>query len=535
VNLTEAESRSIQEIEYKMKPFRSVRLQDRIRIVGSAGFLMLGCTTFAARAELLYFRNGGEVQAPASIEGDRVVIELADRRYEFLHDDFRKIVSGFTPEREWNARRQQAQTRGFAARFEAAWWAITNGLGYEATDELRALHESDPAHAPTARMVAALDRLAKPVGAPELREFRMALGTSTTIAHGPHIVLLHQQADREAQDRVALLERVITSYYLFFAAEGIELRAPERRLVCAWFGEQKDYLAFLRSQGADAFATTKGYYHPTWNAVVAYDELSSDRQQSGQETARARRDELRQFQTTVDLLPFRAKLRVTLTGESPRTLDRAAAISLIDRLEREVRREELLLDLERRAINEGTAAHEMIHLLATASGFLPRHDSFPVWLQEGLAMQFEVIRAGRWAGISRVNEPRLPDWRRIQPPPSLKPIIRDTDYGRGYRRDLYAQAWSLVYYLRVARPEQFLTFLDLLRSPDASLSDLSPSDRWLSTFRRAFGPDFESLERKWHQYIAALQTPLEKHASEPQLPSPHEVKSSKSFPNRAKN
>ncbi|MGB0067789.1 MAG: DUF1570 domain-containing protein, partial [Isosphaeraceae bacterium] len=185
---------------------------------------------------------------------------------------------------------------------------------------------------------------------------------------------------------------------------------------------------------------------------------------------------------------------------------------------REVRREELLLDLERRAINEGTAAHEIIHLLAANSGLLPRHDAFPVWLQEGLAMQFEVIRGDRWAGISRANDPRLPDWRRIQPPPPLEPLVRDAGYGRGYRRDLYAQAWSLVYYLRVQHPPQFLTFLDLLRGPDASLAELSPSERSLTAFRRAFGSDLETLERGWHQYMATVQTPLERHAPDPQLP-----------------
>ena len=209
---------------------------------------------------------------------------------------------------------------------------------------------------------------------------------------------------------------------------------------------------------------------------------------------------------------------MTLTGESARTIDRATALALIDRLEREVRREELLLDLERRAINEGTAAHEIVHLLAANSGLLPRNDAFPVWLQEGLAMQFEVIRGGRWAGISRANDPRLLDWRRIQPAPSLEPVVRDLGYGRGYRRDLYAQAWSLVYYLRLEHGPQFLTFLDLLRGPDASLADLLPSDRSLTAFRRAFGSDLETLDRDWHQYMATVQTPLERHAPVPQLP-----------------
>ena len=233
----------------------------------------------------------------------------------------------------------------------------------------------------------------------------------------------------------------------------------------------------------------------------------------GHETARARRDELQQFQSTVDRLPARAKLRVTLTGESARTYRTGLhALALIDRLEREVRREELLLDLERRAINEGTAAHEIIHLLAANSGLLPRHDAFPVWLQEGLAMQFEVIRGGRWAGISRANDPRLPDWRRIQPPPSLEPLVRDAGYGRGYRRDLYAQAWSLVYYLRVRasravpdipRPASQPRRLALRSLPERALADRLPP-----RFRLRLG----GSERGWHQYMATVQTPLERHA-----------------------
>ena len=84
-------------------------------------------------------------------------------------------------------------------------------------------------------------------------------------------------------------------------------------------------------------------------------------------------------------------------------------------------------------------------------------------------MQFEVIRGGRWAGIGRAHDLRLPDWRRIQPPLRLEPLVRDAGFGRGYNRDLYAQAWALVYYLRAQHPQQFLTFLDLLRAPDAGL------------------------------------------------------------------
>src|SRR5262249_35440299 len=211
----------------------------------------------------------------------------------------------------------------------------------------------------------------------------------------------------EANERIELLERVIMGYHLLFAAEGIELAVPRRRLVSAWFADKKDYLAFLHSEDADAFATTRGYFHPTWNAVVAYDARSSAQQRTAREKLAARREELRRFGERVDHAPARSRIRVKLADQPVRTVGRAAAKALIDRLSGEVTCEELLLELDWRAIDLGTAAHEMIHQLAGDSGLVTRHDGFPHWLHEGLAAQFEVIRGGRWAGISRAHDLRL--------------------------------------------------------------------------------------------------------------------------------
>ncbi|HKI18239.1 MAG TPA: hypothetical protein VKA15_10175, partial [Isosphaeraceae bacterium] len=104
----------------------------------------------ACRAELVYFRKGAEAQLPVKIEGDRVNLIMPDGRVELRRNDFRAIVPGFWPEAEWEARRQKAQTRGFAARYTAAWWAIENGLTREVIPEIRALHQVDPKHASTA-------------------------------------------------------------------------------------------------------------------------------------------------------------------------------------------------------------------------------------------------------------------------------------------------------------------------------------------------------------------------------------------------
>ena len=497
---------------------------------------LTGLVDRPGRAELIYFRKGGEVQLPATVQGDRVILDLPDTRIELLPEDIRKRVPGFWPGAEWEARRRQAQPGGFAARFAAAWWAIENGLTSEVAAELRALHALDPNHGPTARMVAVLDRLDRPCADPDLAGFRQALGTATKVARGPHVVLLHQHSDAEANERVALLERVILGYHLLFAVQGVDLAVPRHRLMSAWLADRKDYLAFLHEQGAEAFGTTSGYFHPTWEAVVAFDARSTAKQQTAREALRARREELRQFAATLDRLPARGRLRVKLADEPARTVGGAEGRALRDRLEREIAYRTALLDLDWRAIDLGTAAHEMVHQLAADSGLLPRHDAFPYWLHEGFAAQFEVIRGGRWAGLSRAHDLRLPDWRKIQPPPKLERLVRDAGFGRGYQRELYAQAWALVYYLRTRHPDAFLTFLDLLRSPgwddEVSLPQ-TRADRVFGAFQRAFGSDLEGLERDWHRFMAGIQTPLEQHAptSLPaSKPSPHEVSTRPSAP-----
>ena len=149
----------------------------------------------------------------------------------------------------------------------------------------------------------------------------------------------------------------------------------------------------------------------------------------------------------------------------------------------------------------------MVHQLVASSGLAPRHDDFPVWLHEGFAAQFEVLRGGRWAGIGRVHDLRLPDWRALQPPPRLAPLVRDLGFGHGYRRDSYAAAWALVYYLRKDHSQDFLTFLDLLRAPQAAPDPRG--DRVLSAFKSAFGANLDTLESDWHRYIASLSSPLE--------------------------
>src|SRR5689334_11511349 len=95
-------------------------------IVTVAWLLLAG----SVRAELVYFAKGGRAQLPATTEGRTVRLETPDGPLDFDRGDFRKIVPGHSPEREWASRRASALKGGGGgeARYAAAWWALENGL-----------------------------------------------------------------------------------------------------------------------------------------------------------------------------------------------------------------------------------------------------------------------------------------------------------------------------------------------------------------------------------------------------------------------
>lgn len=460
-----------------------------------------------SRAELLDFAEGGVVQLPATIEGETVRVEAPEGTYTFARSDFRRIVPGHWPDREWPERAREARAGGIAERYEAARWALDHGLVEPAAAMLRFAHKADPFHQPTARMVAALDRLEAPCPAPDLDAIARALPDRFTIAQGAHVVLLHQHEDAEAAQRVALLEQIVTAYYLEFAALGIVLPTPSRKLPSAWFAERTDYLAFLRAEGAEAFLTTRGYHHPTRGVVVTYDARSDDRQRWARAELEARRRMLDGFERQIQRMPDGGQIRPNLRGVPAQGLDRDAAESLLARLRRDVDRRQLLIEQSRYQFDRCIAAHEMVHQLVAASRLAPHYADFPIWLHEGLAMQFEAFRGGHWAGLGTAPASRLHDWHALRPLPRLAPLLRDAGLGRGYSRDPYAQAWGFVSYLLHSRPADFVALLDRLRLPSPTLVDRS--DRVLDAVHDVFGEDLEPIQADWRRVLSETRLPLE--------------------------
>ncbi len=441
----------------------------------------------SARAELLYFNDGGRLHVAAEVRDGHVRIKGATEEYVFRTEDFLKIVPGHDPEQDWKARRETALESGAEARFAAAWWALENGLVAEAAAMLRAAHAVDSAHQPTARLVALLDHLDRPCPDPETASLRNAIGVRLDTAHSCHVVLYHQSSRAQAETRIDLLERVLTAYYLVLTADGIDLNLPDEKLVCVALRDQSDYLRFLRSQHAGAFSTTYGYYHPALRAVVTFDLRTAPRWAAA----------CRALDSARSALPLASDSRPSL--DDPKT--------------RNLQRQRLLQEMEIRANADGTAAHELIHALTCASGLAPTLEDFPHWLHEGLAAQFEVVRGNRWAGVGQAHDIRLTDWRKVEAAPNLDGLIRDRGFGQGYKSALYARSWALVGFLRHAQSTQFLTFLHLLRRPP----DRTQSPKFASSFHKAFGSNLPLLEAEWVRFFQVLQTPLEEFA--PQSPS----------------
>ena len=184
------------------------------------------------------------------------------------------------------ARRKSSGPASFEARFAAAWWAIENGLTTEVAAELRELHALDPKHQPTARMAAILDRLDQPCTDPDFGRFQTCPGNRNEggprTARDPAAPAFRSRSGRADRAAGACDYRLLSC----IRRAGSRVDVPRTRLVSAWFADQKDYLAFLRSEGADAFATTRGYYHPTWKAVVTFDARSTDPQRTAQQSWR---------------------------------------------------------------------------------------------------------------------------------------------------------------------------------------------------------------------------------------------------------
>lgn len=500
-------SHSREPLSKGLSPFRRARpiggqpMSRRIRGAVAIGLGWLLWGSEEARGEVVEFRAGGTACLPAEIDGDVVKLLAPGKSYEFRRSDFRAIEPGGCPEREWPEKLKGAKSGGARALYEAGWWALSHGLTTEAVDCLVEAHRIDPSMEPLGKLTRVVERLGGARPDPDVDRVKAGLATSFEETRSDHVLLLHQQPEAEAKELVETLEKVIATFYLTFTAQGFDLELPAERVVVVWYAESDLFHEQVKREAGEYLPSNDGYYAPARGIVLLADTRDTPAHRNAAEANRERMSQVERAAEEVGRMPARGRVRLSLAGEPSRPMDRAGASQSLDRARREVDRQERLLDLRRRQIDVGTAAHEMVHLLASRSGLLPGGASYPIWLQEGLATQFEVVRGGRWAGVGRVHESRLDEWNRTGHRVRLDSLLSDAGLGHGYEPGRYAASWAWVHYLRQKHPGAFVDYLDRLRAP--SRQGAAEGTEYLIG---RIGSPLEEVEADWHEYMKILKT-----------------------------
>lgn len=140
-----------------------------------------------------------------------------------------------------------------------------------------------------------------------------------------------------------------------------------------------------------------------------------------------------------------------------------------------------------------TIIHEAVHQIAFNSGLQKRFAPCPFWLNEGLAMYFEVpdLKSKRgWNAIGQVNNMRLRQLRKMLSGDQsnfFDAIIQGDQKFREPEQILnsYAEAWAMTYFLMKRKPKELGAYLKQLNASQL-LSEPDEEQR-VALFEKHFG------------------------------------------------
>lgn len=465
-------------------PEMKISLQGRIAISGNAVTL-----SHPAVTEQLLF-------APDLRRMQNLPVNAGPTAAAPTRPDMGEIVRASTIQQEFSKRLGQAG-KSPEAILSAGIFAVKKGLPKELVTAADKALEVDARHA-VARRVKDLSKQMEenlPENPATERELRGLIGRpEMKVASSKHFLLLYDTSDTlgkgerktRAQKRLEMLEDAYETFLLFFVAHDVELSVPQERLAAVLFHDRRAYDELSgRLNPAQPGAT--GFYDRAHNVCVFVDTCASDR--------------FKALETLVkDYEPLAERARRTRSNPD---------------LVRFTKTLGLLVDVEHENSDVEVVDHVATLQLASSSGLLPRSVIVPSWLQEGLATYFEAPADASWSGVGAVNDHRLAAYGALENDRAhsgVDFIVGDQviDYART-KKDASqgtAQAWALVHYLLEMHPKELVAYIRLLEEmpPDVTLNPTLLVD----LFSRAFGPNRQSLEQDWRQYMEALKTDLER-------------------------
>jgi len=278
-------------------------------------------------------------------------------------------------------------------------------------------------------------------------------------------------APRGKSDQFAtLFDQTSREFLQYLRVRKFTVVDPDVPLVAIVFPTRSQFLAQCAKDEVNVGAALRGYYHPRSNRVMLYDDPAET--------------------PTAEAPPGAAGGKRTggsrVSSSTPSSHEANSG------------------PIDSSAPARDTAIHEAIHQLAFNSGLHSRIGNNPLWVVEGIAMQFERGQDGflKTRTSSRVNGPRIASWSSFQKDrraeKSLPQMISSDDSFRKSPLDTYSEAWLLTNYLIETRAQKFSWYLQTLATRNPL--DPYPAEERLRDFQDNFKEDMAWMEIEYVRY-----------------------------------
>jgi hypothetical protein len=235
------------------------------------------------------------------------------------------------------------------------------------------------------------------------------IGQSLQVHTTGHFLLLTSADSASADQTARFLDQVYDRFYESFGQGGFAPRASGEKLVCVCFNSYAQMDAYARVADKVDASWMDGYYSYSTNRIAVVRSGSGTQKRAAAPVASSARK----------AATYRASASVPSDGAG---------------------------------LNLRTVTHEMAHQLAFNSGLQNRNVTYPFWLTEGLATNFEADNSGSF-GLGSSNSRYRPMVAATKSRGKLLPLeqfVALTEVsGAGGQSvyDTYAQAWGLFHFL----------------------------------------------------------------------------------------
>lgn len=328
-------------------------------------------------------------------------------------------------------------------------------------------------------------------------QLRALVGHDGGLIETEHFTIGYTTDEQTVAPLAKRLECTYQAVRTFCESIGLDLRDPHTKLPVLFFERPQAYQAY-REKCALPDDATYGGYLPS-NNIAAFTDT-------------------------------RRHPAIEALGERIQIAMRAAGVDDAEERIAEIQaKREALIETLNRWLVQHEAAHQVLYNI----GVHVRGAHNPPWLTEGLACLFETpqICSPDWRPV--VNGPRLADLRKALGVAPGTPNDSQADYQRAlsagrlkplaelvgapafavdeHRAFVYAQAWSLVYYLAVKRPADLAAIIQRCRLRRAA-GETDERDS-VDAFESVCGKLDQDFESQWLSFV--LQLPYDREAVRP--------------------